>query len=369
MKGLITWILILGSASQCLCLGRNVGTEITSYNVTDYGAIGNGTSDDSRAFLKAWKKACGAQGTQTLIIPQNKVFLLKSINFTGPCKATSINFQLQGKIVAPPKNAWTDNESNFILFSNVSSLTINGSRGLIDGNGSTWWNCTNCLKPTALHFGSCNNLIVSYLHIINSPRAHIKISSTVGAILSNINIEAPGNSPNTDGIDISASKNILIKDSTIGTGDDCIAIVKDSSYINVTGVACGPGHGISLGKNKSRSTVEQVHVRNCSFTGTQNGARIKTWVGGLGYARRITFEQIMLKQDEALIVSDVIFRGIEGTSGNEKAINLDCTSLGCFNITLDHINIAYPGKQAYAFCKNAHGTATSTIPNVTCLLK
>ncbi|KAK7350537.1 hypothetical protein VNO77_09270 [Canavalia gladiata] len=389
MKVLINWFLILGFVSQHLCLGRNVQTKNTSYNVIDYGAIGNGISDDSQAFLKAWKDTCGAQGTVTLVIPPNKVFLLKSISFKGPCRGTNINIQLQGKIIVPPKNAWTGDVSDFILFSNVKSLTIVGSEGLIDGYGSTWWNCKSCPRPSVLHFNACNNLNVNSLHIINSPKIHIKISTTIGAILSNIKIEAPGNSPNTDGIDISASKNILIEDSTIGTGDDCIAIVKDSSYINVTGVACGPGHGISigsLGKGKSRSNVEEIHVRNCTFIGTQNGARIKTWEGGSGYARKITFEQITLKAvynpiiinqeyfassitDEALIVSDVVFREIEGTSGNEKAINLDCTSLGCFNITLDHIDISYPGKQAYAFCKNAHGTATSTIPNVTCLLK
>lgn len=33
----------------------------------------------------------------------------------------------------------------------------------------------------------------------------------------------------------------------------------------------------SLGRNREHDTVEEVYVWNCSFTNTQNGARIKTW--------------------------------------------------------------------------------------------
>ena len=32
----------------------------------------------------------------------------------------------------------------------------------------------------------------------------------------------------------------------------------------------------SLGRDESYETVEEVYVRNCSFTNTTNGARIKT---------------------------------------------------------------------------------------------
>jgi hypothetical protein len=38
----------------------------------------------------------------------------------------------------------------------------------------------------------------------------------------------------------------------------------------------GPRMGVTEFPNKY-DTVEEVHVRNCSFTGTQNAARIKTW--------------------------------------------------------------------------------------------
>ncbi|RDX78061.1 putative polygalacturonase, partial [Mucuna pruriens] len=213
----------------------------------------------------------------------------------------------------------------------------------------------------AIRFQSCNDLSVSDLSITNSPQAHIRLNDCVGAQLSHINISSPGDSPNTDGIGISSSKNIFIEDSIIESGDDCIAIIGDSSYINVTRIACGPGHGIS-------------------FTNTSNGARIKTWPGGSGYAKKITFEEITLIQvynpiiidqtysdnlrNGAVNVSEVTYRGFQGTSADGRAIVLNCDPLGCSNIVLDNINIvsSQPTMPAYCFCSYVDGTATSTIP-------
>ncbi|XP_020208536.1 probable polygalacturonase At3g15720 [Cajanus cajan] len=387
MQRLITGLLVLAFVSPYLCISSFVGTTNTVYNVIDFGAIGSGTVDDSQAFLKAWQQTCGTQGDNTLLIPAGKVFLVNSITMSGNCTATSISIQLQGEIVAPTKNAWVGNSLNLIMFNKVNGLTIDGSGGLIDGTGSTWWGC-NCPRPAVLTFQSCNNLSVKSLTIINSPKAHIHINSCMGAIFSYINISSPGNTPNTDGIDIYYSQNIRIEDSTIASGDDCIAITGDSSYINATRIACGPGHGISigsLGRDDAYNTVEEVYVQNCSFTNTKNAARIKTWPNGSGFAKKITFEQITLSQSgnpilidqyynqylvqEGVQLSEVTFSGFQGTSATDHAITLNCSSSGCFNIVLDQINIvsSKPGKPAYCSCINAHGTATDTVPDCSCL--
>ncbi|RDX89483.1 putative polygalacturonase, partial [Mucuna pruriens] len=366
MQRLITLLLIFGFVSLCLCV-RPIGGQNTFFNVIDYGARGDGKCDDSQAFLSAWQDTCGTQGTPTLVIPSGRIFLVRNIKLNGTCMATSIHIQLQGTIVAPAKDAWVGDNSTWILISQVNGLIINGTGGLINGYGSTWWECPNCLRPVAIRFKSCKDLNVSHLSITNSPQAHIRMNNCVGAIFSHINICSPGHSPNTDGIGISSSKNISIEDSIIKSGDDCIAIVGDSSYINVTGIACGPGHGISigsLGKPKVCNSVEEVYVRNCNFTNTSNGARIKTRPGGLGYAKRITFEEITLIQNGAINVSDVTYRGFRGTSADGRAIILNCDPIGCSNIALDNVTIvsSQPTMPAYCFCSYVDGTATSTIP-------
>ncbi|KAF6152752.1 hypothetical protein GIB67_021412 [Kingdonia uniflora] len=326
----------------------------------------------------------------------------------------------------------------WIRFMFVNGLIIEGS-GTLNGNGPYWWshNCrfnmldvAACPLPVfgglpvnfleqSLHFHGCNGLQLDGLHFKDSARGHISLSNMNGATISNLRISAPGNSRNTDGIDISDSSHIQIRDSFIGTGDDCVAIGGGSSFINISNVLCGPGHGISvgsLGAKGARDTVEEVHVNNCNFTNTMYGLRIKTWQGGSGYARKITFDKIhvnnvgvpifidqyycnggnncgisvskatyiffrfililrldlqkhltnktmemiyLLLKSSAVQVSDVSFRGVTGTSSSQDAIKLSCSrTVGCTNIFMQDINI-HPGK---ASCINAHGRAVRTLP-------
>ncbi|KAH7546789.1 hypothetical protein FEM48_Zijuj01G0238500 [Ziziphus jujuba var. spinosa] len=375
--------------------GIGHGEEI--FNVLDYGAVGDGNQDDSQAFLKAWEAVCGqGESSATLVIPAGKTFLLQPTDFAGPCKTNSPHVQVLGKIVAPADpNAWKKCGGFWLSFLRIQNLIMDGS-GEIDGQGSSWWNGeqTKCQRPIAVQFNKCNNLQLSGLTHLNPPNAHIQIFGTRSAYLTNLHINAPKDSPNTDGIKIGGSTHVQIHDSVIATGDDCIALLNGSNYINITNIACGPGHGISvgsLGGHGGYSVVEGVRVYNCSFNGTMNGARIKTFQGGQGYARKIHFDKITLiaaqnpiiidqnynvlddsniNQETSVEVSDVTYSGFEGTSADEKAITIACSaSPGCLNITMygNNITSSVPGKDIYASCNNAKGTSKDTMPMVPCL--
>ncbi|KAF3454032.1 hypothetical protein FNV43_RR04477 [Rhamnella rubrinervis] len=173
--------------------------------------------------------------------------------------------QLLGKVVAPnTPNAWKQCGSGFwLIFFEVDNLIMDGS-GEIDGQGSTWWTTiANGRRPI--------------------PIANVLLSNN--ARLSNLHIMAPKDSPNTDGIDISESNNVHVQDSVIE-------------------LVCHLSVG-SLGEYGGFASVQDVRVYNCSFTGTQNGARIKTWqVGGSGYAKKISFQKITLRAAENPIIID-----------------------------------------------------------------
>ncbi|CAN0843355.1 Probable polygalacturonase At3g15720 [Linum grandiflorum] len=333
---------------------------------------------------------CGASGDlPTLIVPAGKEFLLNSVSFTGPCKSPTLHFLLKGTLVAPSSiSVWNNGDmESWIQFSYVTGLIINGG-GKFDGRGQIWWDACR-----ALSFHQCNGLRMKSLYHVNSQRNHISLGGSTDVRMSNLTIVAPDDSPNTDGIDISHSSNVRIYDSFIGTGDDCIAINGFSSDINISRISCGPGHGISigsLGKNGAYETVEDIRVTDSTFTRTQNCARIKTWKGGKGYVRRVTFERITLVEARNPIIidqnymsrlfvptnpssdveiSDVLYREVYGSTTYKEAIVFICGQQ-CSNIVVENVNItsATPEQQLMSVCENGSGIHSQfVIPKLTCL--
>ncbi|CAN8287926.1 unnamed protein product [Cochlearia groenlandica] len=291
---------------------------------------------------------------------------------------------------------WGNIESrSWLCFRHVTGLVLNGS-GLLHPHGEAWWSTVeHSHRPRTISFNESSGIVYNGITQMNSPKNHISIFNCTNATLSNIHLIAPEDSPNTDGIDIAFSNNIHIFNSSIQTGDDCVAINTGSYNINITHVACGPGHGISigsLGREGLYETVENVQVRHCTFNGTQNGARIKTWDGGQGFAKNILYEDITLINTKypiiidqhycngghqckpgaksAVKVSDVRFKDFKGTCGDEIAIKLDCDKLvSCVNIVMDNINITTSSshqKLPNTFCQYANVVSHFVSPVLNC---
>lgn len=55
------------------------------FDVTSFGAIGDGNTDDTAAFRAAWKAACQVE-SGVLLVPSGYQFLIYSTIFSGPCQ-------------------------------------------------------------------------------------------------------------------------------------------------------------------------------------------------------------------------------------------------------------------------------------------
>ncbi|KAK7278913.1 hypothetical protein RJT34_23952 [Clitoria ternatea] len=353
-------------------------------NVNDYGAKGDGKSDDTQAFMKAWEVACSSGGA-VLVVPGRQNYLLKPIKFSGPCKS-EISVQIYGTIEASDKvSDYSGDYPQWLMFDSVEKLSVKGG-GTINGNGMIWWQ-NSCKKnknlpckvaPTALTFYKCNNLTVEPLTVKNGQQIHVLFEGSQNVNVSGLTVTAPEDSPNTDGIHVTDTQHIHILNSVIGTGDDCISIVSGTYDLRATNITCGPGHGISigsLGAGNSKEYVSGITVNGAKFYGTTNGVRIKTWQGGSGSANNIQFQNIQMfnvtnpiiidqnycdqvtpcqKQQSAVQISNVLYQNINGTSASDVALQFDCSqNVGCEGIVLQNIDLKLQNREkAKASCNS-----------------
>ncbi|KAL6643537.1 hypothetical protein ACP70R_018303 [Stipagrostis hirtigluma subsp. patula] len=356
--------------------------ESVVFDVGSYGAVGDGRSDDTKAFQKAWAKACSSPQPAALLVPAGKKYLVKEIVFAGSCKS-KVTFKHDGTIVAPQDKAdWSKPHGypHWIHFSNIDSLTVTG-KGTLDGNGKVWWKnscrinkklpCTHA--PTTLIFSSCKHLKVENMKLINSPQFHLWVESCHDVTLSRLTIASPGNSPGTDGIHVANSEDVRIIKANIKSGDDCISVETGTKNLYATKIECGPGHGISigsLGDDNSKAQVSNITIDTAHLTETMFGARIKSWQGGSGYAKDIKFLNLVMdnvknpiiidqnyctmadpahpkpckEQKSAVQFSNILFKNIKGTSATEEAIKLHCSkAFPCRDVVLQDIDLKMKG--------------------------
>ncbi|XP_057485237.1 polygalacturonase At1g48100 [Actinidia eriantha] len=379
------------------------------FDVTAFGAVGDGSTDDTAAFREAWKAACAVE-SGILLAPSDYVFTITSTIFSGPCKPGLV-FQVDGVLMPPdgPK-CWPKSDSNkqWLVFYQLDQMTFTGS-GTIEGNGEKWWELPckphrgpngstlpgPCDSPALIRFFVSSNLVVSGLRIQNSPQFHMKFDGCEGVLIDKLSISSPKLSPNTDGIHIENTKFVGIYDSVIANGDDCISIGTGCSNVHIEGVTCGPSHGISIGSlgvHNSQACVSNITVRNVEIKDSDNGVRVKTWQGGTGCVSGITFDTIQMEnvrnciiidqyyclskgcrnETSAVYLTDVSYNNIKGTYDvRSPPIHFACSdTVPCTNITMSEVELLpYEGELVDdPFCWNAYGSqVTLTIPPIDCL--
>nr|XP_016508200.1 PREDICTED: polygalacturonase-like isoform X1 [Nicotiana tabacum] len=357
-----------------------------------FGAKGDGLTNDTEAFIKAWKKACKTENA-VLLVPRHKRYYVGPIKFHGPCKK-GLRMMINGELRASKNiSDYEQDRRHWLLFQNMENFTVEGV-GSIDGNGEVWWkysckidktipcNAKTLIAPTAMFFNNCTNVTVRNLEFKNPQKMHLTISKSEHVEVSRLRLTAPADSPNTDGIHVSGTKDIDIHHCYIETGDDCISIVNGSTNVRARYIHCGPGHGISigsLGKNKEEDVVSNIYVHDATLRGTTNGLRIKSWQGGRGYAKNILFQDIEMvnvtnpiiidqfyydqekpckEQKEAVHVSNIMYKNIKGTSSTHTAVKLNCSkTVPCQGIQMENVDIRYLGDPTVkALCANVKYT-------------
>ncbi|XP_022992012.1 polygalacturonase At1g48100 [Cucurbita maxima] len=384
--------------------------ETNIFDVRGFGAVGDGVADDTEAFKMAWDTACQSDDAAVVLVPYGYSFMIQSTIFTGPCHG-HLMLWVDGTLMPPDgPDAWPRNASRrqWLVFYRIDGMSLEGG-GVVDGRGQKWWdlpckphkgpNGTTlpgpCDSPIAIRFFMSSNLTVQGLKFTNSPQFHFRFDGCKNVHIESIHIKSPGLSPNTDGIHIENTNDVGIYNSIIYNGDDCVSIGSGSYDVDIRNITCGPSHGISIGSlgvRNSRACVTNITVRDSVIKDSDNGVRIKTWQGGYGAVRGITFSNIHMdnvrnpiiidqfycltkdctNQTSAVSISDIEYTNIKGTYDiRSSPMHLACSdAVPCTNLTLSEIELlpAQGDIVLDPFCWNAYGDLqTLTIPPVSCL--
>ena len=136
----------------------------------------------------------------------------------------------------------------------------------------------------------------------------------------NIRVEAPANSPNTDGFDPESCRDILVAGAHFSLGDDCIAIKAGKLYmgstyktpcedIDIAHCLMENGHGgVTIGSEMAGG-VRNVRVHDCLMRNTDRGLRIKTrrGRGEVGVIDDIVFDHVRMEKVGAPFVVNCLY--------------------------------------------------------------
>ncbi|CAI6334432.1 unnamed protein product [Periconia digitata] len=325
----------------------------------------------------------------------------------------SIDLDIQGTIVfSNDTDYWQANSFNQTFQNATTFFQLGGSDvnvyggGTLDGNGQVWYDLyaedIYILRPIlfgtiGLHGGRIEDLNLRY-----SPQWYNLVANSSNVVFSNIDIAGGSRSKNpaknTDGWDTYRSSHIVIQNSHIDNGDDCVSFKPNSTDIVVQNLICNGSHGISVGSLGQYigevDIVKNIYVYNITLSNATSGARIKVWPGissalsgdlqgggGSGAVSNITYDGMKISNVDYAIeitqcygqknrtlceqfpsnltISSVNLRNFYGKTSEKYdplVGSLICSSPSvCGNITISDVNVTSPSGTNLYECGNIDG--------------
>lgn len=383
------------------------------YLISDFGAVADGKSDNTQVFKKAIE-TCSENGGGIVSVPAGKYF-------TGPIHLeNNVNLHLEegSEILFSTKSAdypivhtsfeGTElmNYSPLIYAYQKKNIAVTG-KGTINGQATTknWWSWAGSksygwekgmpsqadslnrfrlvesaekgvavadrvygeghyIRPSFVEFFDCKNVLLKDIKIVNAPFWVIHPIKSVNVIVDGVTVTSHG--PNNDGCDPEYSKNVIIRNCSFNTGDDCIAIKSgrdadgrrvaiSSENIVVQNCKMFDGHGgVTIGSEISAG-VSNVYVENCVMDSPEldRAIRIKTNTRRGGVVENVFVRNIKIGQVKESVLGIDMFYTVHGnqTGGFMPVIR---------NIVLENITVKNAGKYGIL----AKGYEKSPIQNI-----
>lgn len=305
--------------------------ETCTLNVRDFGAKGDGETENT-AMLQAAILCC-PEGGRVLIPPGDYTtgpLFLKS-HMTLEITDGAILRLLTNRKRFPilPGSTPADNADGEILLGLFEGCATDGfaaalngidltdtaviGEGVVDGRAQEgdWWvnpkEIRIASRGNLLYTQRCKGMLIQGLTFTNSPSWNLHPAYSEDLDFIDIRIQAPWDSPNTDGFDPESCRNVRLLGAEISVGDDCIAIKSGKidlgrkykracENLEIGWCALLDGHGGVTVGSEMAGGVKQVYAHHCYMKGNDRALRIKTRRdrGRDGVVDGIRFEDIRM---------------------------------------------------------------------------
>jgi polygalacturonase len=328
----LTALLLLSPVAFSYSHSPRSGTCIVSSKY----ATSKGKDDDSPAVLAAFK-TCAKDST---IIFSDGV----NYNIFTPVQARlhNVAIHVKGNIHLPQNISLVQS----IVKNGISTrwITLSGPQidyigtpdihnGWINSYGQPWWDANAAAKGTGLpnrpHLISFNTTNGSLQYFKSRKPIGWNVSlSGKNVTVSNPVIDAVSNSSsfpfNTNAFGVTGT-DIRIFNMSVFNGDDAVAVQPGAHNVFVQGGTIGyQTHGLSIGSlsgsEKSPVSVSNIWFNDITVKDSIYAARFKSWVGGYGLAKNITWSNIRVENvSMPIFVTQTYFN--QGTSVSKRPNN------------------------------------------------
>lgn len=262
------------------------------FNVTDYGAKGDGTTKDTAAIQQAID-ACHLAGGGTVILEKGQFvsggLYLKS-NVVLEIDVSAV-LMASGDIADYGEDTHHNRYRNeaaldrcFLYAENAENIGITGL-GRIDGNGEAFPNEGNIYRPMLLRFLRCRHIHIEGIRLYNA-------AAWTTAFLDSRDIWVRGvdiwneKKYNGDGLDFDGCSHVFVSDCKIRGTDDNLCLQSSSEeypvediHIENCAFSCVCA-AVRIGL-KSIGSISNVVVSNCTFHDVwREGVKIECTEGG-----------------------------------------------------------------------------------------
>ena len=284
--------------------------ETACIDVREFGAVGDGVHDDTTAIQSAIN-TCPAGGRVripegiysirplvlrsdfTLELKQGAVLLADPVEDHYPILPGEVGDKEAGREVQVSSWEGDPRRCRQSILSGFYAKNIHiVGQGVVDGNAqnSTWWVDVKTRpigRPKLVFLNHCENVTFHGILGKNSPSWHFHPFFSKEINFYDIAVEAPKDSPNTDGTDPESCDGVRYIGVRFSVGDDAIAIKSGKMYMGaryktpairhvIRNCLMEYAHGAVVLGSEMSGGIRELSVSQCLFSHTDRGMRIKT---------------------------------------------------------------------------------------------